>query len=222
MTRSTHRLRKALGWLAVLAAATVATGCAAPHFTYITDSSDNTYFKVPGGWHKIADSSLASQLRAGNSRPQPGVWEVGYDAAAAPSAAHVFSPSASQPFAFALVFPLSPIASNAMSYNGLRDVLLPVTAVGRQAAASRGFPLTGFHLLRDTVLTPGQGVHGVRVTFSYTYPGGSTDTFDQVAYTNSNDTHVYVLLVHCLSTCYHQHQKEINTVMSSFTVQARD
>ena len=88
-------------------------------------------------------------------------------------------------------------------------------------AAQRGFQLTGFHLLRDTVLTPGQGVHGVRVIFDYTFPTGSTDTFDQIALTNADETEVYLLVTHCIATCYRQHQSEIETVMTSFTVRSQ-
>jgi hypothetical protein len=107
-----------------------------------------------------------------------------------------------------------------MSYNELRDIFLPVTSATRQSAAQSGFPLTKFHLLRDNVLTPGQGVHGVRVTFEYTFPDGSTDTFDQVAFTDANDTEVYLLVLHCLASCYQQHHSEIDTVMTSFTVRS--
>jgi hypothetical protein len=80
------------------------------------------------------------------------------------------------------------------------------------------FPLTGFRLLRDIVLTPNQGVHGVWETFQYTYPGGITDTFDQVALTNADNTQLYVLVMHCLASCYSHNQNEFNTIMSSFTV----
>jgi len=70
------------------------------------------------------------------------------------------------------------------------------------------------------VLTPGQGYHGVRETFDYTYPDGSQNTFDQVALTNADSTEVYVLLVHCLSTCYNSDASQIDSVMKSFTVRS--
>jgi hypothetical protein len=105
-----------------------------------------------------------------------------------------------------------------MSYNLLRDFILPVTSTSRQAAAKRGFPLQGFQLLSDSVIKPGRDVHGIREVFTYTYPDGHTDTFDQVALTNSDSTMVYLLLVHCLSTCYSHDVSQINTVMTSFTV----
>jgi hypothetical protein len=221
LDRKTSRIGKILCGLGALLVAIAATGCAAPQFTYVADSSANAYFKVPYGWHKISDASLAAQFKEpGAVFGGSGMWDVAYDAAPAPTAVHLFSDTATQPFAFAFVTPLSATAANAMSYNGLRDVMLPVTAAARAAAAKSKFPLTGFRLLRDTVLTPGQGVHGVWDTYDYTYPGGVTDTFDQVAYANGNDTEIYVLEVHCLASCYNQNRSEFNTIMSSFTVRS--
>jgi hypothetical protein len=212
--------RRLAGLWMILLAVTV-SACGAPQFTYVANSDAHTYFKVPGQWHKITDSALASQLHRGSgSAQQTGFWSVGYDGSNPPSATHVFDSGAPQPFAFALVEKLSPTASSVMSYNGLRDLFLPVTPATRLAAAKSGFALTGFRLLRDTVLTPGQGVHGVRVTFEYTFPDGNTDTFDQVAFTNADDTEVYLLVLHCLAICYRQHYSEIDTVMKSFTVRS--
>jgi len=214
-----RRLGRWALWLPALAAVGVA-GCGAPQFKYAVDSSASTYFKVPHQWHKIDDTSLAAPLKRSGFGSGIGVWDTGYDAAGTPSASHVLSSSASKPFALALVAPLSQAASNAMSYNLLRDFVLPVTPQQRQAAAKHGFPLTGFTLLSDSVITPGSGVHGVRDIFSYTYPDGRTDTFDQVALTNSDATMVYLLLVHCLSTCYSKNTSQIDTVMTSFTVRS--
>jgi len=218
----TSRVGKLLGGLGVLVVAITATGCAAPAFTYVSDTSANTFFKVPFGWHRISDVSLAAQFKTPGSvlGQGSGAWDVAYDAAASPAAVHLFSPEARQPFVFAFVAPLGSAASNALSYNGLRDVLLPVTPAARTQATQSRFPLTHFKLLRDTVITPGQGVHGVWDTFNYTYPGGITDTFDQVALTNSNSTQLYVLMVHCEATCYIHNRAQMDTIMSSFTVRS--
>ena len=69
------------------------------------------------------------------------------------------------------------------------------------------------------MLTPGLGVHGVRETFDYTYEG-STDTFDEIALTNAEDTTVYFMVLHCTTSCYSTDQTEINDVMSSFTIRS--
>jgi hypothetical protein len=222
LASKTSRIGKLFGGLGVLLVAAIATGCAAPQFTYVSDSGANAFFKVPFGWHKISDVSLAAQFKTpGSALGQAvGTWDVAYDADKVPAAVHLFSPSAKQPFAFAFVTPLSASASNALSYNGLRDVLLPVTTAARSQAARSSFPLTHFKLLRDTVIKPGQGVHGVWDTYEYTYPGGITDTFDQVALTNSDSTQLYVLMVHCVSACYSENRHQLDTIMSSFTVRS--
>lgn len=214
--------RLAALWVVLIAGVLIA-GCGAPQYTFVANTTDHAYFKVPNRWHKIADTALAAEINSGSPPPAAGgggPWSVGYDASTIPSASHALSPATRQPFAFAQVGKLNSTTQNAMSYDGLRDFFLPVTAVARQIAASQGFPLTGFRLLHDALLTPGQGVHGVHVTFDYRYPDGSLDTFDQVAFTNADNTEVYVLLVHCLATCYSQHRSEINAVMSSFTVRS--
>jgi hypothetical protein len=217
--RTAPRTVRWAAWLLAVPVIAVA-GCGAPQFSYVADTSAKTYFKVPYGWHRIGDSSLAAQLKSNGFSTGGGLWDVGYDADGRPSASHVLSPAATKPFALALVAPLSQMGSSEMSYNLLRDFILPVTPPRRQQAASGGFPLTRFQLISDAVITPGTGVHGVREVFSYTYPDGHTDTFDQVALTDSNDTMVYLLLVHCQSTCYSKNSSQIDTVMTSFTVRS--
>jgi len=197
--------------------ALLVAGCAAPQFTYVTNSSAHTYFKVPGGWSQIDSSALSAATK---STPNSNVWSVGYDADLRPAADHVLGATDAAPFAYSVVAPVNQTTTNSLSYNELRDFFLPVISAGRAAAVKSGFPLTNFHLLRDITLTLAQGVHGVRVTFEYTYPGVGTNTFDQVALTNADDTEVYLLLVHCLASCYSKHQSQIDTVMNSFTVRS--
>ena len=218
MASRTSRIGKVFGGLGILLVAGMAAGCAAPQFTYVADSSANTYFKVPYSWHRISDDSLAAEFKSlGSTLGQAGTWDTAYDAAPAPAAVHLVSPNATMPFAFAFVAPLS----QSLSDDRLRDVVLPVTPAGRLAAAQGGtFPLTHFRLLRETLIKPGQGVHGVADTFEYTYPGGITDTFGKVVLTNTHGTQLYVLIVHCVSTCYSQNRAQLDTIMSSFTVRS--
>lgn len=205
--------------LSMMVLAVVLGGCAAPRYTFVADSSAHTYFKVPSGWAKISNSALATAT--GSAAQKSRAWAVGYDASPQPSAAHVLSSVSAQPFAYATVGNIGPTATNMLSYNTLRDFFLPVTAAARKTATKAGtFPLTAFHLLDNAMLTPADGVHGVRVVFDYTYPGGHVVTFDQVALANADDTEVYVLLVHCLATCYSQDRSAINAVMTSFTVRS--
>jgi len=212
-----HRVAKGLvGGCAVLLGVTV-TGCGAPQYTYVANSSESTYFKVPHGWHQISGSSL-SKIEAQLQYPA-GAWQVAYEAGGSPTASDFLGFGSDHPFVFAEIGALTSAGSQDLSYNVLRDIFLPVTSTARQNEPS-GYPLTGFKQLRDENLTPGRGVHGVRETFDYTLQGGPTDTFDEIALTNAEQTVVYFLVLHCTSSCYSSDQTAINDVMSSFTIRS--
>jgi hypothetical protein len=219
--RAFRSSRGLVGGLALLFAAVLGmtglTACGAPAYTYVADSSQQTYYKVPFGWHQISQQDLDSALQAVGGSGS-GVWSTAFDAGSSPSASHFLDGSVSQPFLFAEVGEVSSTVSNELSYNMLRDFMLPVTSTSRQQDAESGFPLTNFKQIRDQTITGSQGVHGVREIFQYTFPGGFSDTFDEDVLTNADQTIVYFLMVHCTNTCYSQNQNDINTVMSSFTV----
>jgi hypothetical protein len=217
-----HRVTKGLvGGCALLLGVTLA-GCAAPQFTYVANANSgansSTYFKVPYGWHKIDDSQLDNELKKATGGSGGG-WTTAYEAGHKPTADDFLSFGAAQPFVFAEVGQLSSTASNELSYDSLRDFFLPVTSTARQNDSAQGFPLTDFKQLRDQTLSLGQGVHGVRETFDYTFSGG-TDTFDEDVLTNADQTVVYLLVLHCTTKCYSSDQSEINDVMSSFTIRS--
>ena len=222
MTKRAFRsIRGLTGGLAFLLMGALVTGglsaCGAPGYTYVADTPAKTYYKVPSQWHQISQKDLDSALKAAGGSSD-GIWSTAFDADTAPSGTNFLAPSIGKPFVFAEVGTLSSTVSNELSYNMLRDFMLPVTSDSRQQDAASGFPLTAFKQLRDQTITGKQGVHGVRETFQYTFPGGVADTFDEDVLTNSDQTVVYFLMVHCTNSCYSQNQNNINTVMSSFTV----
>jgi hypothetical protein len=213
-----HRVAKGLvGGCAVLLGVTV-TGCGAPQYTYIANSNANTYFKVPYGWHQIGAPELANEYKAVTGA-STSAWMVAYEPGTHPTAGDFLSFGTSRPFVFAEIGQLTSTGSQALSYDSLRDLFgLPVSTAARQSVPTT-FPLTDFQQLRDEVLTPGhQGVHGVRETFNYTDPGVASDTFDEIALTNADQTEVYLLVIHCTTACYSTDQAVINDVMTSFTI----
>ena len=213
--------RGLVGGLALLTMGVLATvglsGCGAPAYTYVADSQAGTYYKVPSQWHQISQKDLDAALAAAGGSAA-GLWSTAFDAGTSPNGDHFLAPDVSMPFLFSEVGALSPTVSNELSYNVLRDFMLPVTSTSRSTDASSGFPLTDFKQLRDETITGPQGVHGVRETFQYTFPGGIVDTFDEDVLTNADQTVVYFLVLHCTQTCYTQNETSINTVMSSFTI----
>jgi len=216
--RSTRGL---IGGLTLLIVSVLATaglsGCGAPAYTYVADGAAGTYYKVPVQWHQISQQQINALLQS-EGGSSAGIWSTAFDAGSGPNANHVLAGDLSQPFAFAEVLALNPTASNELSYNMLRDFMLPVTSSTRSTEAQQGFPLTDFKQLLDQTITGKAGVHGVRETFQYTFPGGAVNTFDEDVLTNADQTEVYLLMVHCESSCYSQNQNAINTVMTSFTV----
>jgi hypothetical protein len=216
--RSTRGLTGGFAFLLMGALATVGlSGCGSPAYTYVADSPASTYYKVPSQWHQISQKDLNDALKAAGG-PSAGIWSTAFDAGKAPSGNNFLNPSVSEPFVFAEVIPLSSTATNELSYNMLRDLFLPVTSGTRQQAAASGYPLTNFKQLRDQTITAKQGIHGVRETYQYTFPGGIVDTFDEDVLTNADVTTAYMLVVHCTDSCYSKNQDKINTVMTSFTV----
>ena len=215
--RSTRGLTGGVACLLMGVLATVTlSGCGAPAYTYVADSSAGTYYKVPAQWHEISQQDLNAAIAAAGGS-SAGIWSTAFDANSAPSANDNGSVSLSEPYVFAQVGQLSSTGSAELSYDAMRDLWLPVTSTARQEDASEGFSGTDFTQIRDQTITAKQGVHGVRETFQYAF-GGITDTFDEEVLTNADQTVLYTLEVHCTETCYSQNQNNINTVMSSFTI----
>jgi hypothetical protein len=215
--RSTRGLTGGLSFLLMGVLATVAlSGCGAPSYTYVADTSAGTYYKVPAQWHEISQQDLNAAIKAAGGS-SAGIWTTAFDANAAPSVDHNGSVSLSQPYVYAQVGQLSSTGTAQLSYDAMRDLWLPVTSTARQNYASQGFPGTNFTQIRDQTIAAKQGVHGVRETFQYTF-GGITDTFDEVVLTNADQTTLYTLEVHCTETCYTRNETNIDTIMSSFTV----
>jgi hypothetical protein len=190
-------------------------GCFAPDFTYVADSSDNAYFKVPPSWHEVSQSSLAAVQGRGGSQGTY-LWSRAYDDSATPSVNHVFTSSA-RPVAYAGVLGLSAAEQSNVSLNSMRDLLLPVTSTARSAASAAHLGLSGFTSLADQAITNSSHDRGIREIFDYNL-NGIPETFDLTVITNSATTKLYFLLVHCSATSFVANYPEIAKVVGSFTV----
>jgi hypothetical protein len=195
------------------------SACGAPSFTYVADSPNSTYYKVPAGWDSLSSTALSPVISAQlGTLYGSGTWYTAYDANPKPSADDFVNFELSEPFVAAEVIPLTTTAIAALSYDGLRNFFLPVTSTARQTDAESGdTSLSNFMQYRDDTITAKNGVHGVRETFQYSYQG-ATDIWDEEALTNADQTVLYFLVAHCTDACYAQNINDINTVMSSFTI----
>jgi len=221
--------RAVRGGVAAIAAAVVIAllgACGTPEFTYVKNSERKTYFKVPHHWHETGTEALDDRLSgvnpdsAAKQLRQQSWWSVAYDASADPASEHLITGRATdQPIVYARVAQLSPAQQNMVSLDLLRDVFLPVTDAARQEAAATS-QLTGFELLRDDVLTPAGGLHGVRVVYDYELADGVLHTFDQTALVNTDGSTLYLLIIRCSTSCYRERSDELDTIATSFTVRS--
>jgi hypothetical protein len=221
---STHRVVTSLACAgSLLLGATLLSGCAPPQYSYVTDSSDLTYFKVPHYWKQLTPAALCTAVEQYYQADScPSRWTVAYDAGQESSPSDFESLSISEPFVYASVVPNTQTSqtSTPLTNEQLEDSFLPVSSSARTAETKEGFPLTDFKLLAGSTVTISGGFHGVREVFDYTEPNGPTDTFDEVILTNSGSTEIYLLTLHCTTSCYQQNQTAIDAVMSSFTVRS--
>jgi len=196
-------------------------GCGAPEYTYVTNSEDRTYVKLPASWRPIDKKALdeAIGLDPALSDEERGLWLEGYDADAIPSPLHLFGPSAAAPAAFVSVQQVPESARGQFSLDKLRDLFYPVSPSAREAAELDPMSgLTDFTLVSDEVLTPGDGIRGVHTVFRYRMGDGPLQVIDQTAYLNDDASKLYMFFVRCSTECYDQRQEEIAAVVSSFTV----
>lgn len=218
--------RRAFALTLLLPLALPLSACGAPSYHYVKNSSDQTYFKVPAQWHEIDEKALHTALSdvdpdsATSEAIDKITWSVAYDADADPSASHLLGLGSDQPFVFATVRRLTDTEQGAISLNLLRDLFLPVTESARQKASESGTGLSGFELLRDDVLTPGDGIRGVRTTYSYSASLSGLQTFDLTAYT-SDDGQLYWMVIRCSAKCFKDRKSELDAIAESFTVRKK-
>jgi hypothetical protein len=214
--------REAAALVAVLLGCAVfgaASGCSAPDHTYVANTANKTYFKVPASWHEIDEKALKQPASGASPTPESdGEWVVAYDAAQAPSVAHLVASDTPDPIVYVSVHPVPTEAGGQLSLDNLRDLALPVTAPARKAATSASTTFSDFHLVSDSVLTPKSGFRGVHEVFQYRVSGGPSQTFDETAYTNEDGSKVYLMLLRCSSECYQARRSELDSVVASFTV----
>ena len=205
----------------VLVASALVAGCGAPAYTYVKNSAEHTYVKIPASWQPIDQKELdnAIGLDPAESAKSRGLWLEGYDAAETPSPLHLFGSSAPEPAVLVSVQQVPESSRGGLSLDGLRDLFFPVSPTARQN--NQNPQLSGFGLVADDVLTPGDGIRGVHTVFRYSLGGGPPQMMDQTAYLNDDASRMYVLLVRCSTTCYKDRHGEIDGVVSSFTIREK-
>jgi hypothetical protein len=195
------------------------TGCGESSKLYPASKSEGVFFSVPTNWKALSTASLnkyekESTEPEGAARQALVKWQIAYTTNKKLKAAEVFNLTApTKPLAFARVRDLESSEINSVSYNTLRDVIVPVTQIieGDDPSAP------DFQILVDQEVVQ-KGARGVQTVYSFSIDG-KEQTINQTSLMANDRTKLYIFVVRCTTECYNKNKKKIEEIVSSFTVE---
>ena len=212
-------MRRSLPLLISLALAISLSACGESSKLYPASKSEGVFFSVPNTWDEISSASLNKYEREsagaeGESRQALVKWQIAYSTNSKLKVSEVFDLTAPKaPLAFARVRDLEGTEINSVSYNSLRDVIVPITSLmnGDDPSAP------DFEILADQEVVE-KGARGVQTIYSFSIDGVK-QTINQTALVSNDRTTMYIFVVRCESKCYGKNEKKIDEIVGSFTVQ---
>lgn len=199
----------------------ISTGCGNPTNEFVSFKEDGVYFTVPTEWHAISNQELsdyeAKSTDAGAAVRLAAVkWQVAYSPSPTIKPTDVFSIAAKEsPIVFLRIRNLYPSEVNAVSFNALRDIVLPLTSWIDGSLAAPKFTLLDDENFND------KGATGKRSVFTFAASNDKLETINQTVALSPDRTVLYVLIVRCSATCYTQNQSTLDKITDSFTIRGR-
>ena len=195
------------------------TGCGESSKLYPASKSEGVFFSVPTNWKALSTASLnkyekESTEPEGAARQALVKWQIAYTTNKKLKVSEVFNLTApSKPLAFARVRDLESSEINSVSYNTLRDVIVPVTSIinGDDPSAP------DFQILVDQEVVQ-KGARGVQTVYSFSIDD-KEQTINQTSLMSNDRTTMYIFVVRCTTECYAKNKKKIEEIVSSFTVE---
>jgi hypothetical protein len=202
--------------VALIASITL-TGCSSSQL-YAKDKKDGVYFTLPNGWKKISQSELnkrESESKASGAADRLSLvsWQEAYSRKGEAVPKDVFSlNSPKSPLVYVRVRSLSMDETQSISYNSLRDIIVPLTKW-----INNGNPTQDFALVNDFEAVQGKA-RGVQTTFSFIGSDGIDQTINQISMVSEDRSKIYVLLVRASTKDYLANEKMLNKIANSFTI----
>lgn len=208
VSRRLHPLHVLSGALAI---GVLAAACSSSGYSYVKNSDDRTYFKVPDQWTIFDEDALTEDLAPRErDTARETSWQVGFDASPKPSLRHLLDVKSKHPTGFAVVQELDFDAADTISLMGLRNAFFDVdAAVQNQAGEIVGY---------EPIELDG-GFHGFHLVADLVTDSGRTVTLDQTTLLDQATSKMYALIVTCEATCYEDNADKIDRVVSSWTVE---
>jgi hypothetical protein len=195
------------------------TGCGESSKLYPASKSEGVFFSVPTNWKALSTASL-NKYEKESTEPEAAArqalvkWQIAYTTNKKLKVSEVFNLTApSKPLVFARVRDLESSEINSVSYNTLRDVIVPVTQIieGDDPSAP------DFQILVDQEAVQ-KGARGVQTVYSFSIDGRE-QTINQTSLMSNDRTTMYIFVVRCTTECYAKNKKKIEEIVSSFTVE---
>jgi hypothetical protein len=203
----------------------LAAACGGSGFTYVSNSGDGAYFKVPDDWTVYDEGDV---LKAGNGVSdeqvealKERVWLRGFDASDEPSPEHVISRVTDHPRGYAEVRQLDARERGTADLVALRSVGFPpdmLTGLPTDpVAAFEADPSGPIQLLRyDDDLVFDDGSRGIRIAI--VLRGDGTSVVEQIAVLDPATTRRYVFSIGCSLDCWEENEDLIAEVLDSWTI----
>jgi hypothetical protein len=202
--------------LAVLALLTLA-GCGGAKFSYVDNSAEDTYIRVPNEWEVFT-------VEGGGVRPEAfpdtveSVWHVAFDASEKPSlentaALDALPPSSvDQPVGQLQIFDVQGSFNQELSLTTARTTALGLDPLGVPDDIKDLVEIVSYTPLAQ------DGMQGSRVVYNLHNEGEPWQTVDATTLFDQSRNRFYVLRIGCTSECFRENQDDISEIATSWKV----
>jgi hypothetical protein len=207
--------------VALLLSVTLLAACAQPSKIYAANKAEGVYFALPQGWTQISQKDLharevTSTASGAAERAASVLWQEAYSLNSKVTAADVLSLKTPQePIVYVRVRALLGAEINSVSYNSLRDLVVPLTG---WVDGTKKSPIFDISNDEERVEKGARGVHSV---FNFVQSDGSDQTVDQTSLLSNDHSTIYALLIRCSTKCYEKRRTMLEKIAASFTVRGR-
>ena len=196
----------------------VFTGCSQSQI-YATDKVSGTYVAIPNGWNKIEKKALdraeSKSTAVGAAEKLANVvWQEAYSTSPKITPTDVLNLQAPEgAVVYVRVRDLGYDEINSVSYNNLRNLIVPITTwLEDPAKANSQFVLLDDYERVEKI------ARGIRTIYTFGDSEGISETVDQTALVSDDRSRIYILIVRANSKYYEKHAAELQAIGDSFTV----
>lgn len=184
--------------------------CSGSGYRYVTSKKTGVYLKVPTGWRVFDKNAIVNGLKSnGTVVDDQTLFIAAFDGDRKPSVLHAADPASSSPTGLVRVKQLTGEERDVVSFQALRNLIFSV---------DDGVQQDKVKVLGQADLTPGSGMRGQRYVYQVAQDNGASFVVDQTVLVDNATSRLFVLAVTCEATCYQNNRKDIDKVVTSWTV----